>query len=100
MKDKALANLLAERYFPNKSSVESNASWSLYVDELASNEGSGAGLIVVSSKGHTYTHVLNFMFKASNNEDECEAVLVGMEIYNVLETEYLKALSNSQLVVS
>lgn len=40
------------------------------------------------------------MFKASDNEVEYEALLVDMEIYNVLRAEYLKAFSDCQLVVS
>jgi len=40
------------------------------------------------------------MFKASNNEAKYEALLADMEICNVLGVEYLKAFSDSQLVLS
>jgi len=80
--------------------VESDIAWILYIDVLATDEGSGAGLIIVSPKESTYEHALKFMFKTSNNEAEYEALLAGMELCHVLEVEHLKAFSNSQLVVN
>jgi len=40
------------------------------------------------------------VFKTSNNEAEYEALVAGMEIYNTLGAECLKAFSDSQLAVS
>jgi len=34
---------------------------------FATNEGNGAGFIIVSLEGHTYEHVLKFMVNACNN---------------------------------
>jgi len=36
-------------------------AWMLYIDESATNVVSGAKLIVVSPKGHSYEHPLKFM---------------------------------------
>jgi len=74
--------------------------WMLYVYASTIDEGSGAGLIVVSPKGRPYEHALKFMFKTPNNEAEYEALLADMEIYSKLGEECLKAFSDSQLVVS
>jgi len=51
-------------------------AWILYVDGLATNVGSGVGLIMVSPEAHTYEHALKFMFNTSNNKAEYEALLV------------------------
>jgi len=72
----------------------------LCFDGLTINESSGAALNMVSADGHTYKYALKFMFKVSNNEAEYEALLAGVELCNVLGLEYLKAFSDSQLVVS
>ena len=40
------------------------------------------------------------MFKTSNNEVECKALLAGIEIYNALEAESIRAFSNFQLMIS
>ena len=64
------------------------------------NEGNGAGLIMVSPKGHTYEHALKFLFKASNNKGEYEALLADMDLCHTLGAERLRAFSDSQPVVS
>jgi len=71
-----------------------------YVDDSTTNQGSEAGLIIVSPEGHTYEHALEFLFKMSNNEVEYETLLVSMDLFHALEAERLKAFSDSQLVVS
>jgi len=45
-------------------------------------------------------HALKFLFKASNNEVEYEALQAGMDLYYALGAEHLCAFSDSQLVVS
>ena len=52
----------------------------LYVDGSATSGGSGAGLIIVSPTGRVHEHALKFLFKASNNEAEYEALLAGMDL--------------------
>ena len=54
------------------------------MDGSATSEGSGIGLIVISPEGYVHEHALKFLFKASNNEAECEALLVDMDLYYVL----------------
>jgi len=66
----------------------SSKAWMLYIDGSTINAGSGVGLIVVSSEGHSYKHALKFTFKTSNNEAEYEALLTGMELCNALGAVY------------
>jgi len=70
------------------------------MDGSTTSEGSGAGLIIISPKGHVHEHALKFLFKASNNEAEYEALLVGMDLCYALGVEHLCAFSDSQLIVS
>ena len=41
-----------------------------------------------------------FMFKASNNEVEYKALIVGMKLCYTMEADSVEAFSNSQVVVS
>ena len=59
----ALPNFIVECLIPNEPRVEDTKSWMLYVNGLTTNGGSGLGLIVVSPKGHTYEHALNYFFR-------------------------------------
>ena len=73
--------------------------WGLYVDGSSNNGGSGAGLILVSPKGHRIHSALRFEFKASNNEVEYEALIAGLGLAKEMKIESLDIFSDSQLVV-
>ena len=57
-------------------------------------------MILVCPKGRMYEHVLKFMFKASNNEDDYKDLSASMEIYNVMALQHLISFSKSQLFMS
>ena len=73
--------------------------WKLSVDGASNAQGSGAGLIVTSPEGIDIEHALRFGFQASNNEDEYEAVIAGLNLAHSLEVDQLEVCSDSQLVV-
>jgi len=102
IKAQALADFIAECSTPfleNRQQEEPAAAWMLYVDGSATSRGCGVELIIVSSEGQVREHALKFLFKASNNEAEYEALLVDMDLYYVLGDEHLCAFSDSQLIV-
>ena len=66
----------------------------------SSNEGgSRAGVILVSPEGHQVHCTLRFGFKASNNEVEYSALIVGVNLAKEMKVESLEIYSDSQLVV-
>ena len=54
--------------------------WKLSVDRAANAQGSGAGLILTSPEGIVIEYALRFGFRASNNEDKYEAIIVGLNL--------------------
>jgi len=63
------------------------------VDGLSTKDGRAADLIIESPTGARYEHALKFMFKASNNEPEYEALVVGIELcYRLGPTAYKPSL--------
>ena len=76
------------------------AAWTFCVDGSATSGGSGAGLIVVSPTGRVYEQALKFLFRASNNEAEYEALLAEMDLCYTLGAEHLCVFSDFQLIVS
>lgn len=62
---------------------------SLHTDWSANDEGSSAGLLLVSPDGIEFTYALWFEFKTTKNEAEYEALLAGltlarkMKVYNL-----------------
>ena len=54
-------------------------SWKMFFDESKRQQGAGAGIVLISPKGDKLKYILQINFeKASNNEAEYEALLLGM----------------------
>ena len=73
--------------------------WRLFVDGAANAQGSGTGLILTSPDGIDIEYALRFRFRASNNEAEYEAVIVGLNLAHSMKVDQLEVCSDSQLVV-
>ena len=73
--------------------------WKLFVDGAANAQGSGAGLILTSLEGIDIEYALRFVFRASNNEAEYEAVIAGLNLAHSMEADQLEVCSDSQLVI-
>ncbi|GKF32165.1 reverse transcriptase domain-containing protein [Tanacetum coccineum] len=58
----------------------SRASRRLYTDRASNNGGSKAGLILIAPDDVEYSYTLRLNFSNSNNDDEYEALLVGLWI--------------------
>ena len=74
--------------------------WRIFVDGSSNENGSGAGIILISPEGHRFHSALRFGFKASNNEAEYEALLAGLRVANELKASSVQCFSDSQLVVN
>ncbi|KAM2638371.1 hypothetical protein EV1_022762 [Malus domestica] len=55
-------------------------SWSLYVDGSSNQQDCGVGLVLTTPNKVAMQYALSFKFKASNNEAEYEALLVGLRL--------------------
>ena len=76
------------------------ALWKVFVDSSSNENGSGAGIISISPKGHRFHSALRFGFEASNNEAEYEALLAGLRVARELKVSSVQCYSDSQLVVN
>lgn len=74
--------------------------WELHVDGASNSGGSGAGLVLVSPDQYKTNQALCFNFKASNNEAEYEAVIIGLELALELRVRDIEIFSDSMLVVN
>lgn len=70
--------------------------WKLYVDSSTNENGSRAGIMLISLEGHKITLVVRFKFKASNNE----ALIAGLWLANHLKVENIIVHIDSQLVIN
>ncbi|XP_071704798.1 uncharacterized protein [Rutidosis leptorrhynchoides] len=75
-------------------------TWDLFTDGASCVEGAGAGLVLENPSGEEHTYVLCFNFDVSNNEEEYEALLAGLNIARKMNIAKLRAFIDSQLVVN
>lgn len=71
--------------------------WKVYVDGAANKEGSGVGVVLIPPTGEKLKIAVKLDFRASNNEAEYEAVLVGLRAAKEAEAERIVVFSDSQL---
>ncbi|KAL0410829.1 UNVERIFIED_CONTAM: hypothetical protein Slati_3672600 [Sesamum latifolium] len=73
--------------------------WLLHVDGSSTAQGSGAGIVITTPQGEDLEFAIKFDFKASNNEAEYEALVIGLRMAHETGAKHLLAYSDSQLVV-
>ncbi|KAL0462614.1 UNVERIFIED_CONTAM: hypothetical protein Slati_0149000 [Sesamum latifolium] len=71
----------------------------LHVDGSSIIEGSGAGIVITSPQGKDLEFAIKFDFKASDNEVEYEALVIGMKIAHESGARHLIAYLDSQMIV-
>ncbi|XP_073137955.1 uncharacterized protein [Henckelia pumila] len=93
IKAQALADFLAETRH-----VGAEDLWKVYVDGSSNNEGCGVGVFLISPRGDEIRLAVRLDFRASNNEAEYEAVLIGLRAAKQAGAARVHLYSDSQLV--
>ena len=75
--------------------VELGSQWMLSVDGSSNQQRSGDGIILEGPNGVLIEQALRFAFKASNNQAEYEALIVGMLLAKEMGAQSLLAKSDS-----
>ena len=103
MKGQVLADFVAEFSPRNEGEMvchEECRPWRVFVDGALSAIGAGAGIVIVTPEGIRLEHSFRLGFKASNNEAEYEALLVGLKTVLGMRARDIEAYSDSRLVVN
>jgi len=78
IKGQVYVDFVVELSSANAHQEEANFRWVLFVDGSSNQQGSGVGIILEGPNGLLIEQALRFAFKASNNQTEYEALIVGM----------------------
>ncbi|XP_019196318.1 PREDICTED: uncharacterized protein LOC109190299 [Ipomoea nil] len=73
--------------------------WELATDGSSSKRGAGGGVVIISPEGFKLYHALIFSFSPTNNEAEYEAFIAGLQYVRRLGAQYVRARTDSALVV-
>ncbi|XP_074293531.1 uncharacterized protein LOC141620603 [Silene latifolia] len=74
--------------------------WELNVDGASNMKGAGVGLVLKSPQGGLLVQAVRCEFKATNNEAEYEALILGLQLALDLKIRHLQVYSDSQLIVN
>ncbi|GKF54313.1 reverse transcriptase domain-containing protein, partial [Tanacetum coccineum] len=74
--------------------------WILFTDGSSCTDGSGAGLILTNPEGMEFTYALRFVFDATNNKAEHEALIAELRIAKQMGVKNLQANIDSRLVAN
>ncbi|KAL0446200.1 UNVERIFIED_CONTAM: hypothetical protein Slati_1747900 [Sesamum latifolium] len=99
IKAQALANFVSEVAGMVVEDTSSDQVWLLHVDGSSTTQGSGAGIVITSPQGEDLEFAIKFGFKASNNEAEYEALVIGIRMTHEAGARHLLVYSDSQLIV-
>ncbi|KAL0433569.1 UNVERIFIED_CONTAM: hypothetical protein Slati_2691200 [Sesamum latifolium] len=99
IKAQALADFISEMTEMTIKETSQDQKWLLHVDGSSTAQGSGAGIVITTPQGEDLKFAIKFSFKASNNEAEYEALVIGLRMAHETGAKHLLAYSDSQLVV-
>ncbi|XP_074356378.1 uncharacterized protein LOC141696089 [Apium graveolens] len=74
--------------------------WTLHMDGAVNNNGSGAGIVLITPEGHRLMSAIHFKFYATNNDAEYEALINGLKLALEVGVMNLIVRSDSELVVN
>ncbi|XP_075098007.1 uncharacterized protein LOC142175321 [Nicotiana tabacum] len=112
MKAQALAeNLVDDKYQPlntyfpyeevNSVEVipEDTKTWKMFFDGAINAKGVGIGAILISSTGQHYPDTARLRFFCTNNTDEYESCIMGMNMAIDMDVEELLIMGDSDLII-
>ena len=102
MKGQVLADLVVEFSPRDEGEMVCHVGcrpWRVFVDGASSAMGAGAEIVIVTLERIRLEHSFRLGFRASNNEVEYEALLVGLKTILAMGAWDVEAYSNSRLVV-
>ncbi|XP_019200265.1 PREDICTED: uncharacterized protein LOC109193869 [Ipomoea nil] len=103
IKGQALADFLvectAQEIQPPVEEDPEAAWWTLAADGSSSKKGAGGGVVITSPEGFMVYYALMYQFAPTNNEAEYEAFVNGLQCARELGADYIRAQTDSALVV-
>ena len=75
-------------------------TWKMYFDGVVNQYGNGIGILLITPKGSHILLEIKLNFDATNNMDEYETCIAGMEALQVLRVKEAEVFGESTLVIA
>ena len=101
IKAQALADFIAEFTLSHGDldEMEGNKTWVVHVDGSSTLHAGGIRVVLKSPEADKLKHKVRLQYQTTNNEDEYEALLKGLELAKSLGAELMLVQGDSQLVM-
>nr|AAK52152.1 putative gag-pol polyprotein [Oryza sativa Japonica Group] len=99
IKGQAIADFIVKHRDDSIDSVEV-VPWTLFFDGSVCTHGCGIGLVIISPRGACFEFAYTIKPNATNNQDEYEAVLKGLQLLKEVEADAIEIMEDSLLVIS
>ena len=103
MKGQIVADFIVEHRIDREADVDlhlvSVVPWKLYFDGSVCNNGQGIGIVCISPHGIVFENSCRLEYPCTNNQDEYEALLFGLEFIVSAGDTHVEAHGDSLLVV-
>ncbi|XP_013594512.1 PREDICTED: uncharacterized protein LOC106302583 [Brassica oleracea var. oleracea] len=90
----------SKRRYAFRAGQRKKGEWILHVDGSSNVRGAGVGIVLTSPTGNTASRAVRCNFKATNNENEYEALIAGLSLTHQLGAENIQVYSDSQLIIN
>ncbi|XP_026430020.1 uncharacterized protein LOC113326522 [Papaver somniferum] len=88
-------------FFRKSTTVDTHEPiWTVFTDGLSNVGGAGFGCVILTPEGSRIEKATRLEFSAPNNEAEYEDVIIGLNDVKQLDTNNVKLVTDSMLVVN
>jgi ribonuclease HI len=103
IKDQVVADFIVEHSIDHNNDESCNLvsihPWKLFFDGSACREGQGVGVILILPRVVVFEQSVRLEYFCTNNQDEYEAILLGLQILSSMGVKHVEAFGDSLLVM-
>jgi len=72
----------------------------LFFEGSTCKQGGGIGIVLISRQGMSFEYAIPIKLTSTNNQEEYEAILKGIQLLHEVKAENIKVFGDSQLVIN
>ncbi|KAK8923846.1 hypothetical protein KSP39_PZI019753 [Platanthera zijinensis] len=102
IKEQAVTDFLADlsTEVEGDEGSSSPVSWKIFVDRASGRYSVGSGVVLVSPQGTRIEQAVEIFFPVTNNQEEYEAIMVGLRLAKELAIQDIRAFTDSMVFAS
>ena len=100
IKGQIIADFIAEFTHDEDKEVEESPQWSIHTDGSSNKQAEGAGIVLLSPEGDTVECMVRLDFPTTNNEEEYEALVAGLDLAKAAGAASVVIYYDSQVIAN